>query len=158
MLLVNIPGPIYFEFLRRVNGRVLKTCQDACRELQLLEEDHHWDLTLANAALTATPNSIRQLFAITLRTCHPTQSSTLWEKYKNYVTEDILHRVKQTKQCPNPYFTRKMYNEALVLVEDLCILISDLPLAHYDMSSHNRPVTDLVNSDYNGKNSTMTFT
>ena len=96
--------------------------------MQLLEEDKHWDLTLADAALTATPNIIRQLFAIIL-TCHSTLSSTLREKYKNYMTEDILHRGKQTKQCPNLDFTPEMYNEALVLIEDLCILISNLPLS-----------------------------
>ena len=87
---MNIPGPTSFEFFRTVNGRVFNTHQDACRELHLLEEDNHWDLTLADAAM---PNSISQLFAIIL-TCHPIQSWTLWKKYKK-MTEDILHRVKQ---------------------------------------------------------------
>ncbi|XP_055910582.1 uncharacterized protein LOC129944943 [Eupeodes corollae] len=36
-----------------VNGRVFSTYQDACRELQLLEDENHWDLTLADAALTS---------------------------------------------------------------------------------------------------------
>jgi len=40
-----------------------------------------------------------------------------------------------------------MYNEALVLIEDLCILISNLPLSHYGMSSPDRPAADLVNTD-----------
>ncbi|GFQ97130.1 uncharacterized protein TNCT_140451, partial [Trichonephila clavata] len=82
LLLVNVPGPTSFEFLRTVNGRVFNTYQDACRELQLLEDDNHWDLTLADAALTSTPNNIRQLFAIILTTCYPSQAQTLWEKYK----------------------------------------------------------------------------
>jgi len=114
--------------------------------LQLLEADNHWDLTLADAALTSTPNNIRQLFAIILTTCFPTQSSTLWEKYKNYMTEDILHRIRRTNQCPNLDFTPEMYNEALVLIEDLCILISNLPLSHYGMTSPDRPAADLVNT------------
>ncbi|GFY63470.1 uncharacterized protein TNIN_60481 [Trichonephila inaurata madagascariensis] len=50
--------------------------KDACLELQLLEDDNHWDLTLADAALTSIPHIIRQLFAIILTTCYPTQSST----------------------------------------------------------------------------------
>ena len=147
LLLVNVPGPTSFEFLRTVNGQVFNTYQEACRELQLLEDDNHWDLTLADAALTSMPNSIRQLFAIILTTCYPTQSSTLWEKYKNYMTEDILHRVKQTNQCLNMDFTPEMYNEALVLIEDLCVSISNLPLNHFGMPSPDRPATDLVNSD-----------
>ncbi|XP_054719193.1 uncharacterized protein LOC129228538 [Uloborus diversus] len=131
----------------KFNGQVFNTYQDACRELQLLEADNHWDLTLADAALTSTPNNIRQLFAIILTTCYPTQPLALWEKYKNYMTEDILHRVKQIKQCPNLEFTPYMYNEALVLIEDLCILISHLPLSHYGMPSPDRLATDLVNTD-----------
>ena len=66
LLLVNIPGPTSFEFLRTDNDRVFDKYQDAWGELQFLEEDNHWDLTLADAAFTATQNSIRQLFAIIL--------------------------------------------------------------------------------------------
>ncbi|XP_054710754.1 uncharacterized protein LOC129220340 [Uloborus diversus] len=147
LLFVNIPGPTSFEFLRTVNGQVFNTYQDACRELQLLDAHNHWDLTLADAALTSTPNNIRQLFAIILTTCYPTQSLALREKYKNYMTDNILHRVKQIKQCPNLDFTPYMHNEALVLIEDLCILISHLPLSHYGMPSPDRLATDLVNTD-----------
>ncbi|XP_025194300.1 uncharacterized protein LOC112593923 [Melanaphis sacchari] len=123
LLLVNVPGPTSFEFLRTVNGPVFNTYQDACRELQLLEDDNHWDLTLADAALTSTPNNIRQLFAIILTTCYPSQAQTLWEKYKNCMTDDILHRIRQINQCQNIDYTPEMYNEALVLIEDLCVLL-----------------------------------
>ncbi|CAB3227232.1 unnamed protein product [Arctia plantaginis] len=130
----------------------LRLLLDACRELQLLEDDNHWDLTLADAALTSTPNNIRQLFAIILTTCYPSQAQTLWEKYKNCMTEDILHRIRQTNQCQNIDYTPEMYNEALVLIEDLCVLISNLPLNHYGMPSPNRPATDLVNTDLQREN------
>ena len=59
---------------------------------------------------------------------------TLWEKYTNYMTEDILHQVKQANQCPNIDFTPEVYNEGLVLIEDLCILISNFPLYDYDFA------------------------
>ena len=68
-------------------------------------------------------------------------------KYKNYMTEDILHRIRRTNQCPNVDFTSEMYNEALVLIEDLYILISNLPLSQYGMLSPDRPAADLVNTD-----------
>jgi hypothetical protein len=97
--------------------------------------------------LTSTPNSIRQLFAIILTTCNPAESSTLWKKYKNYMTEDVLYRVKQTNQCLNMDFTQQMYNEALILIEDLCILISNLQSNHYSMPTLIRPATNLINSD-----------
>lgn len=109
LLLVNVSEPTSFEFLRTVNSRVFNTYQDACRELHLLEDDNHWNLTLADAALTSTPNNIRQLFTLILTTCYPSQVSTLWEKYKNCMTEGILYRIKQTNQCPNISYTSEMY-------------------------------------------------
>ncbi|XP_063993665.1 uncharacterized protein LOC135171207 [Diachasmimorpha longicaudata] len=147
LLLVNVPGPTSFKCLRTVNGRVFNTFQDACRELQLPEDDKHWDLTLADAVLTSTPNNIRQLFAVILTTCYPSEAQTLWEKYKNWMTEDILQRNRQTDQCQNIDYTPEMYNEVLVLIEDLCVVIPNLPLNHYGMPPPNRPVTDLVNVD-----------
>lgn len=63
------------------------------------------------------------------------------------MTKDILHRIRQTNQCHNIDYTPEMYKKALVLIEDLCVLISNLPLNHYGMPSPNRPATDLVNTD-----------
>lgn len=54
---------------------------------------------------------------------------------------------RQTNLSPNIDYTPEMYNGALVLVEDLCILISILPLTHYAIPSSGRPANDLVNSD-----------
>ncbi|XP_063993418.1 uncharacterized protein LOC135171058 [Diachasmimorpha longicaudata] len=94
LLLVNVPGPTSFKFLRTVNGRVFNTFQDACRELQLLEDNNHWDLTLPDAVLTSTPNNICQLFAIILTTCYPSQVQTLWEKYKNWKPTVMVGRAR----------------------------------------------------------------
>ncbi|GFT39632.1 ATP-dependent DNA helicase [Trichonephila clavipes] len=68
------------------------------------------------------------------------------------MTEDILHRIRQTNQSQNIDYTPEMYNEALVLIEDLCVLISNLPLNHYGMPSPNRPATALVNTDLQREN------
>lgn len=147
LLLVNVPGPTSFEILRTVNGQLYNTYKDACCELQLLEDDNHWDMTLADTAFASTANCIRQLFAIILTTCYPRNSLALWEKYKNNMSEDIRHRIRQTKQDRNIDYTPEMYNEALVLIEDLCILISNWPLHHYGIPSPDRRGADLINSD-----------
>ncbi|XP_015925246.3 uncharacterized protein [Parasteatoda tepidariorum] len=77
LLLVNVPGPISFQYLRKVNGTSYGTFFDACRELHLLEDDNHWDLTLADAVLSSSPQQIRQLFSIILTTCFPSEASAL---------------------------------------------------------------------------------
>lgn len=147
LLLVNVLGPTSFQYLRKVNGILYDTFFDACRELHLLEDDNHWDLTLADAALSSSPQQIRQLFSIILTTCFPSEASALWNKYKDSMSEDILHRIRITNQNPDIQFSAEIYNEALIMIEDICILISNMPLIHFGMPAPNRPAVDIINSD-----------
>ena len=50
-LLVNVPGPTSFRFLRNVDGELCATYREACQRLRLLEDDVHWDHSLADACL-----------------------------------------------------------------------------------------------------------
>ncbi|XP_026475763.1 uncharacterized protein LOC113380958 [Ctenocephalides felis] len=92
LLLINVVGPRSFQNLRTVNGILYETFYDACRELHLLENDNQWDMTLADAALISSAHQIRQLFAIILTTCFPSDASALWNTHKDPMSEDILHR------------------------------------------------------------------
>lgn len=60
----------------------------------MLEDDAHWDSTLHDASTTAHPQQIRMLFAIILSTRMPSNPIELWNKYKNYMAEDILIRLR----------------------------------------------------------------
>ncbi|GFT35818.1 ATP-dependent DNA helicase [Trichonephila clavipes] len=42
-----------------------------------------------------------------------------------------------------------MYNEALIAIEDLCIVIANLPLSNFGMNSPNRTASDLMNTEMN---------
>ena len=42
-----------------------------------------------------------------------------------------------------------MYNEALIAIEDLCIIIANLPLSHFGMHSPNQNASDLINTELN---------
>ncbi|GFW33637.1 uncharacterized protein LOC104236095 [Trichonephila clavipes] len=77
LLLINIRGPISFQDLRTVNGQLCATYRQACQELNLLENDAHWDTALADASNTAQPQQIRTLFAIILTTCFPSNPKDL---------------------------------------------------------------------------------
>lgn len=98
LLLINKRGPTSFQELRTVNGHVCATYREACQELNLLENDAHWDTSLADASNTARPQQIRTLFAVILTTCFPSNPKELWEKYKDYMSEDILYRLRATDQ------------------------------------------------------------
>ncbi|VDN05613.1 unnamed protein product, partial [Onchocerca ochengi] len=49
----------------------------------------------------------------------------LWEKYKSYMAEDILHRIRSEYSNMNMDFTTEIYNEALIMIEDLCLQIAN---------------------------------
>lgn len=71
MLLHEIPGPKSFEDLRTIDGINFATYRETCLHLGLLENDHHWNLALAEATLSNSPSTIRTLFSIILTTCNP---------------------------------------------------------------------------------------
>ena len=138
MLLINIRGPISFQDLRTVNGQLCATYRQACQELNLLENnDAHWDTALADASYTARQQQIRTLSAIVLTTCFPSNPKDFWEKYKDYMSEDILHHLHTANQNTDIQFTPNIYNEALILIEHICLTIANKALAQLRMPASN---------------------
>lgn len=147
LLLINVRGPTSFANLRTVDGLVCATYREACRRMRLLEGDFHWEATLAEASVTASPFQIRTLFAIIISSCFPSNPRELWQKYQDYMTEDILYRVRRATNNPLLDYTQEMYNEALILIEDLCLTIANKALGQLGMETPNRSVQDIFNQE-----------
>lgn len=147
MLLITVRGPTSFENIRTVNGQICATYREACQQLQLLENDTHWEATLQDASLTSHPKQIRALFAIILVTCFPAKPKELWQKFKNDMTEDILHRVRQTTNDVTIDYSDAMYNEALIELEDRCLAIVNKTLNQVGMIAPNRSGNDAFDRD-----------
>ncbi|XP_054091371.1 uncharacterized protein LOC128922976 [Zeugodacus cucurbitae] len=135
--------------IRKVNGQQYPTYKDACLALGLLEDDNQWECMLAEAALNCTAIQIRLLFAIVLTTCFPARAQILWENHKDSMTDDILHQHRIRCHDLIITFSDEMYNEALIAIEDLCIVIANLPLSNFGMNSPNRTASDLMNTEMN---------
>ncbi|GFR18216.1 ATP-dependent DNA helicase [Trichonephila clavata] len=116
LLLINVRGPTSFQELKTVNVHVCATFREDCQKLNLLENDAHWDISLASNS--AQLQQIRTLFSIILTTCFPANRKDLWGKYKDYMSEDILHRIRRINANLNIQFTSNIYSEALILIED----------------------------------------
>ena len=61
LLLANVRGPISIQNLRTVNGLLSPTYRDTCQQLGLLEDDTHWEQTLADASSSSSAHQIRTL-------------------------------------------------------------------------------------------------
>ncbi|GFV54536.1 ATP-dependent DNA helicase [Trichonephila clavipes] len=135
-------------FLQQI---ICATYRQACQELNLIENDAHWDTALADASNTARPQQIRTLFAIILATCFPSNPKDLWEKYKDYMSEDIpIVCTLRIKICGHSIHADG-YNEALTLIEDICLTIANKALLQLGMPASNRPANNLFDRDLQRK-------
>ncbi|UYV66363.1 hypothetical protein LAZ67_4001469, partial [Cordylochernes scorpioides] len=145
MLLHVVKGPKSFEAIKTVNGQICQTYREACFKLGLLENDQHWDNTLAEASETCHPKQIRTLFAIILTTCSPSDPKGLWEKHKESMSEDILRCVHSAN--PNAQNSDEIFNEALISLEDICLSINNKILNQLGLISPERGRNDAVDRD-----------
>ena len=87
-----------------------------CRELHLLEDDNHWDLTFADAALISSPHQICQLFSIIL-TCFPSEASALCFSHRQlYVACSWVGKLSNClcillKDCPKILYIQWLYDK-----------------------------------------------
>lgn len=98
---------------------------EMCQLLQLLENDSHWDKTLADSVISSSPHQIRTLFAIIISSCSPSNPNDLWAKYKDDMSEDFLHLVRRQTSNPTLQMTAEMHNKALIMIEDMCLLMAN---------------------------------
>jgi hypothetical protein len=91
--------------------------------LGLLEGAQHWDVTLREAELISLPEQARNLFAIILTTCSPSNPNTLREKYKEALSEDILAKVQRENPTLKIMFGPDICNKALIIFEDKCVAV-----------------------------------
>ncbi|GFR18621.1 helitron_like_N domain-containing protein [Trichonephila clavata] len=149
LLLVNVTGPLSFQDMRKVKGQQYLTYKDACLALGLLEDDNQWICMLTETGLNCTAIQIRLLYAIVLTTCFPARAGTLRDNHKDSMTDDILHRHRTRLNDQTITFSDAMYNEALIAIEDICIVIANLSLSHFGIHSPNRSATTSMNTEVN---------
>lgn len=83
---------------------------------------------------------IRTLLAKTLTACCSLSPTEWWEKYKSHMAEDIFHWICKKNSNMKIYFTAKIYNEALIMTEDLSLKIANNVLNQLGMPSRNRSI------------------
>lgn len=122
-----------------------ETFREACLRLGLLEDDQHWDKTLADASISCRPAQIRALFAIILTTCAPSHPKTLWEKHRESLSEDILHEARRIN--PDVHYTDDIFNQGLIQLEDKCISINNKLLSQLGLPAPARGRNDIQDRD-----------
>jgi len=148
MLLHTVRGPRSFVDLRTVDNEVCQTYREACLKLGLLEDDQHWVNALQEAELASGADQIRRLFAIILTQCNPSNPLSLWERFKEALSEDILNRVRRENPNEVIEFSPEIFNQALIILEDKCKTMSSKLLEQVGLPAPIRNQEERLNMDY----------
>lgn len=133
MLLHEIRGPISFEALKTVDGHVYSTFQSACKALGLLEDDQHLFAAMEEAALCQSPQMIRDLFTIILVFCQVSDPLSIWEKFKEYLSEDLKRQLERQGDVDVEHITDVVFNKCLLVIEDAVLALGGRLLKEYGL-------------------------
>lgn len=135
LLLINVHYQKSFPNLRTVNGELCATYGEGCQHLHFLEHDTHWDYSLRDAVISSNSHQIRTLFPIISSTCFPSNPIDWWTRYKDDMSDDILHQMSTKTSIPNLHLSDEIHKEALILVGDISLMISNKLLPQSSMSA-----------------------
>nr|XP_009799480.1 PREDICTED: uncharacterized protein LOC104245530 [Nicotiana sylvestris] len=89
LLLMNVRGPKSYEDLRTVNGLCCTTFREAAERRGLLFCDNNLVECMSEAVSYQMLSNLRQLYAMLLIYCNPTNPRELWEKFETPMSEDF---------------------------------------------------------------------
>ncbi|XP_053598610.1 uncharacterized protein LOC128668835 [Microplitis demolitor] len=148
LLLHEVRGPESFTALRTIKDVIYPTFQEACRVMGLLEDDAHWDQTLAEVSISHSSFKIRELFAVMLVFCQVGDPIKLWDKYRDNFTDDIKRRMSRNREN-SELDVDIVYNQCLINLEDMVIAMSGKTLLQFDLTSPSREQeSGIINQQY----------
>ncbi|KAG8233180.1 hypothetical protein J437_LFUL008943 [Ladona fulva] len=90
------------------------------------EKQDYWKIiTIGSwqAALTATAEQVKDLFAILSKTYSPSNSNRLWETIKESMGDDVLYQVRQVHPKLNIELNEEIFNQVLIRSEEKCFAL-----------------------------------
>lgn len=104
LLLLHIPAPTSFKFLRTVSGHELPTFKAACAAYGLLKDDNEYDVCLDTAAQFKSGYALRALFILLLtnKTVTIADPVGLFERHKHQLSDDCRRRLERDFRILSP--------------------------------------------------------
>ena len=96
--------------------------------------------------VSSNAKQIRTSFYIILSTCFTSTPIDVWNKYKDHMAKDILHHKRLRTSNANLQINEEMYNEALIVIEDIWLMLTNKGLIQLGMTTSNRPMHDIYPS------------
>lgn len=146
LLLLHVVGATCFEDLRTVHDVVFPSFKEAALHRGLLQDDTEWYRCLHEASTLQMPFQLRQLFSFIAIFQQPSNTSQLWDTFKDSLSEDYLQLYDPT-QAYN--FSLRDINETLKL-HGFSLSTFNLPVINdFLTTNHNPNFSKNPNLDYN---------
>ena len=142
LLLHHVKGPRSFDALRTVDGHLCSTYRDACLQRGLLEDDNVHHLTLEEASVGVAPKQLRQLFAVILTHCIPSNPLELWTRHCLGMAEDFSLSLGLEAN------DNTVLQMALGEIEDLVLEMGGNQLVQYGLPQPERDATERAGVEY----------
>jgi hypothetical protein len=120
-LLCVVKGPKSFSDLRTYRSITYSTYRDACIARGLLEDDGEWRQCLSEASAIQSGQALRQLLGMIMQFCQPTHPDALWNEYKQFICDDLQHRLIQAGRPPETINENDIYDYGLYLLNNVLL-------------------------------------
>jgi len=127
-----VHGPTSFDDLKTVDGELCETFHEACQQRDLLESDEHWFSAMVEAASSQLPCQLRQLFAVIISVCVPSNPRSLFAAFREAVAEDIL-QLRQCLKDDSVRFSEDIFNELLLQIDDTVQSMTGKLVSHFGL-------------------------
>ena len=98
LLLHHIKGATSYTYLKTINGIETSSFREAALLHGLLYSDDYLEQSLKEASCYQMPYTLRRLFATILVYCLPNNPKSIWEKFKQAMSEDYTKLSNLTKE------------------------------------------------------------
>ncbi|XP_022003565.1 uncharacterized protein LOC110901018 [Helianthus annuus] len=101
ILLNHVIGPVSFDDIRTVDGKIYDTFKDACFARGLLDDDNEYIVAVTEACAWSTSDFLRTFFVMLLMSNTISRPGHFWTQTKSLLCEDILYQQRRITGIPD---------------------------------------------------------
>ncbi|XP_022019643.1 uncharacterized protein LOC110919688 [Helianthus annuus] len=95
ILLNHVIGPMSFDDIKTVDGKIYPTFKDACFARDLLDDDNEYIIAMEEASTWSTSDFLRTFFVMLLMSNSISRPGHFWRQTKSLLCEDILYQQRK---------------------------------------------------------------
>ncbi|XP_021974606.1 uncharacterized protein LOC110869680 [Helianthus annuus] len=101
ILLNHVIGPMSFDDIKTIDGKIYHTFKDACFTRGLLDDDNEYIIAMKEASTWSTSDFLRTFFVMLLMSNSISRPGHFWTQIKTLLCEDILYQQRRVTGIPD---------------------------------------------------------